>query len=76
MAFTEATRQAAYRRAGGRCECAMSVCRHSGRCNQPLGRNWHAHHRHSVAAGGDDGLSNCVAMCITCHQNTRTYGRS
>ena len=43
---------------------------------KPLGNNWEAHHAHSVAAGGHDGLSNCVAMCPECHRNTHTYGRS
>ncbi len=76
MAFSEETKAAAYRRAGGKCECAMKHCRHSGRCNKPLGSNWHAHHAHSIAAGGNDSLSNCVAMCVACHQRTHTYGRS
>ncbi|WP_414696379.1 HNH endonuclease [Paraburkholderia sp.] len=54
----------------------MRHCGHSGRCNKSLGSNWEAHHAHSIAAGGHDGLSNCVAMCIECHKRTHTYGRS
>jgi 5-methylcytosine-specific restriction endonuclease McrA len=76
MAFSAETRAAAFRRAGGKCECEMRHCGHRGRCGKPLGTNWEAHHAHSVAAGGHDGLSNCVAMCKACHQNTHSYGRS
>lgn len=77
MAFTQEVRQQAYRRAGGKCECTMKHCKHhAGRCSTALGSSWEAHHAHSQAAGGHDGLSNCVAMCKACHQNTHTYGRS
>ncbi len=76
MAFSQETKNAAHRRAGGKCECEMKHCGHAGRCNKTLGSNWEAHHAHSVAAGGGDGLSNCVAMCEPCHKNTHTYGRS
>jgi hypothetical protein len=75
MAFSQTVKDEAYRRAGGKCECTMSVCKtHSGRCNKALGSNWHAHHIHSQAADGPDTLSNCLAMCIACHENTPTYG--
>jgi hypothetical protein len=47
MAFSQATKNAAFRRAGGTCECQMRHCGHSGRCNKPLGSNWEAHHAHS-----------------------------
>ena len=79
MAFSEAVREAAYHRAGGKCECTMNGCsdhRAGARCNNPLGNEWHAHHKTSVAAGGADDLGNCLAMCVPCHKNTRTYGRS
>jgi len=79
MAFSQATKDAAYRRAGGKCECTMTTCskhRSGSRCNADLSRGWHAHHRHSQAAGGDDSLGNCLAMCVACHENTRTYGRA
>ncbi len=66
-----------YKRAGGRCECTMSVCKHHvGRCNKSLVPGyWDAHHKTSVRSGGEDSLSNLVAMCATCHKNTRTYGK-
>jgi hypothetical protein len=75
MAISEETRKALYKRAGGRCECTMSVCSHhpkGQRCSHSLvPGSWEAHHR--VRDGGDT-LSNLIAMCATCHKNTRTYG--
>jgi len=76
MAISEATRKKLYKRAKGRCECKMRVCSHhraGSRCKHSLRGGWHAHHR---SAGGGDHLGNLVAMCVTCHRNTRTYGRS
>ena len=75
MAISENTRKELYKRAGGTCECTMSVCNHSGRCSNGLSAGyWDAHHKTSVAAGGSDALSNLTAMCATCHKNTSTYG--
>ena len=76
MAFSQATKEAAWRRAGGRCECRRRTCSHHvGRCNAVLRGGWHAHHRVAVASGGSDALSNCEALCVRCHRNTQTYGR-
>ena len=74
MTVSTETRMKLYQRAGGRCECEMKVCaHHTGRCTHQLrGSNWHAHHR---SAGGGDHLGNLIAMCVTCHKNTPTYGR-
>ena len=73
MAVSGATRRELYRRAGARCECTMKVCGHRGRCTRGLSAGyWDAHHR---TAGGPDTLSHLIAMCATCHKNTRTYGR-
>lgn len=73
MAISQSIRQALYRRAGGQCECTMSVCdHHRGRCTHGLNPPyWDAHHRSRL---GGDGLGNLLAMCATCHKNTRTYG--
>jgi 5-methylcytosine-specific restriction endonuclease McrA len=76
MAFSQQTKEAAYRRAGGRCECTRTMCGHSGRCNADLRYGWDAHHRHAQAAGGGDDLGNCEALCTACHKNTHSYGRS
>jgi len=77
MAISKETRSEVYRRAGGRCECTMSVCSHhraGTRCPRSLVSGyWEAHHRW---AEGPDTASNLIAMCATCHKNTRTYGRS
>lgn len=76
MAILESTRMTLYKRANGKCECVMSVCDHhkaGQRCYHALNPGfWEAHHK---TAGGPDDLGNLVAMCATCHKNTRTYGR-
>lgn len=77
MAFTEGDK---FRRAtavGWKCECTRYGCGHNGRCNSPLllGR-WHAHHRTSALAGGSDTIANMECLCIPCHENTASYGRS
>ncbi len=73
MAISEETKKALRKRAGGRCECTMLVCDHRGRrCQRGLSTEyWDAHRRD---AGGLYILSNLIAMCATCHKNTRTYG--
>ena len=75
MAFSQTVKDQAWRGAGGKCECTRILCPdHAGRCKALLGSNWHAHHKTSVKAGGNDTLSNCEALCIPCHKHTRTYG--
>jgi len=73
MAVSDETRKNLYRRAGGQCECTMKCSHHTGkRCPHKLNPGWEAHHR---TAGGPDNLGNLIAICVTCHKNTRTYGR-
>lgn len=76
MAFSEETRNQAWTRAGGKCECTRLGCsHHTGRCNSVLtAHKWHAHHKTAISSGGGDELSNCEALCIPCHENTSTYG--
>lgn len=76
MAFSEATKQAAFNRAGGQCECDRLSCtvHRTIRCGARLTGRWHAHHKTAVSSGGDDSLSNCQALCIPCHEQTQTYG--
>jgi hypothetical protein len=76
MAFSQEVKDRAYRRAGGRCECTRLNCGHRGRCNASLANGWNAHHILSQSAGGYDGFENCEALCIACHKNTASYGRS
>jgi hypothetical protein len=76
MAILKEVKQRLYTRAGGQCECTMRVCDHhraGSRCPHGLSAGyWNAHHR---AAGGVDNLGNLIALCASCHKNTRTYGR-
>jgi len=83
MAFSQEVIIAAWKRAGGRCECRLEKCRHlMGRCNRVLdpanrepGKKWHAHHVISQDAGGSDSLKNCQILCIPCHEKTGSYGK-
>lgn len=80
MVFPDNVVEAAWRRAGGRCECRRLSHNHPYvRCNKELvwenrGRDgrgkWEAHHRVSVDAGGADTLSNCEILCWDCHSQT------
>lgn len=79
MAFSEAIKDQAFARSGGRCECyrehqGLNAPHHGGRDTTTFTRHgaWHAHH---INANGPDTLSNCEALCVTCHQLTQTYGR-
>ncbi len=78
MAFPQSVKDEALKRSGARCEChrqhqGSDAPHHGGRCPNKFGR-WHAHHITSVAAGGDDTLSNCEALCVPCHELTQTFG--
>ncbi len=71
---TPELREQVSRRAAGRCECTMATCAHhrGRRCNVTLVMDtWELHRR---TAGGPYEMSNVIAMCQTCHTNTRTYG--
>jgi len=82
MSFPLSVVQAAWNRAGGKCECRRRSHNHYYvRCNKQLvwgnrGKDgqrgcWEAHH---ISAGGPDILSNCEILCCDCHKATRTYG--
>lgn len=81
MAFSEATKDAAFKRSGGRCECTRQHGSHPrGRCTATFTRhgNWQAHHITAVSSGGPDTLSNCEVLCVKCHepdQNLRSLKR-
>lgn len=85
MAFSNEVVLAAWRRAGGRCECGQSNCGHGPwRCSKVLNWNargndysyggWEAHHKIPVLLGGPDTLDNCQILCIPCHKNTPSFG--
>ena len=82
MAFSESVKDQAFARSGGRCEChrlhsGLTAPHYGGRCSRTFTRygTWEAHHIVAVSSGGTDTLSNCEALCTTCHELTRTYGR-
>ena len=75
MASQELQNQLWYR-SGGRCECTSNCHSEWNRCNAPLANGWHVHHVKSVVAGGADSAANTLALCIPCHENTRSYGRN
>ena len=78
MAFSEATKDAAYRRSGGQCECTRQDGLHRGRCPVRIPRTGprvQFNHKHAARLGGGDGLTNCEALCTPCHQATASYGR-
>ena len=80
MPFPESVKDQAFARSGGRCECTRqhpnspTAPHHGGRCSTTFTRHgaWEAHH---AVAGGLDTLSNCEAVCLTCHVLTGSYGR-
>ena len=75
MALPENELNALWRRSGGRCECTENCHSTWNRCNAELkAGQWHAHHVRSVAAGGADTAANTKALCIPCHERTRSYG--
>ena len=56
--FTKATKLMAWTRCGGRCES----------CDAKLGVGKHEfHHDKECTFGGDNGLGNCVVLCLSCH---------
>jgi 5-methylcytosine-specific restriction endonuclease McrA len=77
MAFSDTVKEQALQRSGWRCECTRLHLSHlGGRCNVVLWlSNVQFHHKTAQAVGGHDGLSNCEALCIQCHQQTESYGR-
>jgi 5-methylcytosine-specific restriction endonuclease McrA len=78
MAFSDAIKDSAFARSGGRCECKRSAHQaHAGlRCTTVLTRHSaEYHHVTAVDAGGSDGLSNCEVLCRPCHLLTPSYGR-
>lgn len=75
MAFSEETRRKIFDNAGGKCErCDKQLV--FANHNEGERGAWEAHHRTAVSKGGDDTASNGEALCLDCHKETRSYGRS
>lgn len=79
MPFPDDVVSAAWKRAGGKCECARTTHGHYATCGKTLtwanrGREgvgaWEAHHKTADASGGPDTLSNCEILCWDCHSKT------
>jgi hypothetical protein len=72
MAFSESTKDAAFKRSGGRCECRRGSHTHwptGGRCHEIITRYGAVyHHITSIVADGSDGLGNCQALCVDCYR--------
>ena len=71
MALPQTVKDAAIKRAGGKCECRRSTCSHSGRCTKS---GVEYNHKKSQRTGGSDTLANCEVLCVQCHKNTKSYG--
>ncbi len=72
MSAPQRLRDEVHQRAGGQCECRMTICNHhTGRCKAMLRGAWEVHR---IRAGGAYTLSNSVGMCQRCHRNTPSYG--
>jgi len=84
--FRESTVMARFKHAGGRCECKKDNCWHVGPCPQEFEwkdrgtadnyEAWQAHHWIAVSEGGSDHVTNCRILCVRCHKNTESYGKS
>lgn len=72
MAFSEATKKDALKKANNRCECKRLSHTHSGRCKTSLTTaSAEFHHKTAVASGGSDAISNCEVLCKKCHSQVR-----
>lgn len=77
--FPQSVIDAAWTRAKGRCECTENCHSAYNPHNKQLdpknttpGMKWEAHH---INSDGEPVLSNCKILCVSCHENTRSYGR-
>lgn len=68
--FSRATRQAALRRAGLRCEASgpRYGLKEGQRCNCSLSLGVQFDHDVPDQLGGDNSLENCRAVCVQCHR--------
>ncbi len=72
-ALTDETRTALKRRAEGRCECRMRVCRHhdpGARCGSDLNGAWQAHRK---TVKDPSVPSNLIAMCRLCRYRHKSH---
>lgn len=70
--FSEAVKDLAYERSGGRCECVRQDCWHVGRCRNTFTRNgdWEARR---IWPKGADTLYNCQVLCLECYERSNGH---
>ncbi len=77
MPFSLNIKALALFRSGDRCECRRLGHDHVGRCTRRLtSATAQFHHKTAQRLVADDSLSNCEVLCIPCHRQTPSYGRS
>jgi len=72
MAFSDETKDKAFKRSAGRCECHRPNHDHGARrCPRFISRD-HSEYRHVTpeSIGGSDGLDNCEVLCLSCRRMT------
>lgn len=74
MAFSESTKKQIFANANGKCEKCGKQLVYENHTRGERGA-WQAHHRVSVASGGNDTASNGKALCLDCHEDTYTFGK-
>ena len=77
MAFDESTKDAAFKRSRGQCECRWMRCpqSHKGRCTSKVTRQGaHYRHRAAPAIGESDVVTNCEVLCLPCYEGTESDG--
>jgi hypothetical protein len=77
MAFDESTKDAAFKRSHGQCECRWMQCpqSHRGRCTSKVTRQGaHFCHRIALTIGGDDAVTNCEVLCMPCYEGLKSDG--
>jgi len=77
VAFSDSTKDEAFKKSGGQCQCRREECpeKHYVRCPTSVTRyEARYHHIVAVAAGGNDGMSNCAVLCIPCYLGLQAEG--
>ena len=73
--FSDSVKNAAYRLAGGQCECVRFGHGHQSRCEVYFS-DCHDSicHFHRIDSDGPATLKNCEVLCSICHVQIRTWG--
>lgn len=74
MAFSMKTKDKIFQAAHGHCERCDKQLTHDNHKKGERGA-WEAHHRTAASKGGSDAPSNGEALCIACHEKTRSFGK-